>query len=125
MMLEVYTLLSGIIEPICTCFVGHYPTEKKKVYPYVEINFPNAIPNNSFSDNNLLEVNIWDDKDTDIREIEGITDNIHKALNRLQYNDLKMNVSINRNNPHRVELPDPIINIQRRKLRYLVKVYYK
>jgi len=124
-MLELYTLLSGKIEPICTCYVGHYPTEKKKIYPYVEIKFPNSIPNNSFSDNNLLEVSIWDNKDTDITGIENMTDSIHKALNRLQYNDMKMNVSINRNNPYRLELPDPILNIQRRQLRYTVKVYYK
>lgn len=124
-MLDIYTLLSGIIEPICTCYVGHYPTEQVKVYPYIEIKFPNSVINNTFSDNNLLEIDIWDNKDTDIREIENITDLIHRALNRLQHNDVTMNVSINRNNPCRLELPDPILNIQRRQLRYVVTAYYK
>ena len=124
-MLELYTLLSNIIEPICTCFIGHYPTELTKIYPYVEIKTPTSIPNNSFSDNNLLSIQVWNDKDTDIREIEGITDAIHKALNRFHYIDNFMQVSINRNVPYRLELADPIINIQRRELRYKLTVYYK
>lgn len=124
-MLELYELLSGIIDPICPSFADHYPEDETKVYPYAEIKFPNALPNNSFSDNNLLEIDIWDDKGTDIREIEGIADAIHKALNRLQYNDAAMYVSINRNTPYRLSLSDPIIHIQRRQLRYVVTVYYK
>lgn len=124
-MLNLYTLLSGIIEPIATCYAGHFPTSEKKVYPYVSIKFPNSLPNNSFSDTNLLEVDIWDDKDTDINEIEGITDLIHKELNRLQINNEIFNISINRNNPYRLELADEMIGIQRRELRYTVKVYYK
>lgn len=124
-MLNLYTLLSGIIEPICPCFVGHYPTTEEKVYPYCEIKFPNTLPNNSFSENNLLDVDIWNNKDTDIRDIEGITDAIHLALNRLHYIDDVMQVSINRNTPYRLELADEMIGIQRRELRYTVKVYYK
>ena len=124
-MLNIYTLLAGIIEPICPCFADHWPEDAEKAFPYAEIKFPNTLPNNSFSDNNLLEVDIWDDKATDIREIEGITAAIHAALNRLQHNDAVMNVSINRNTPYRLSLPDPIIHIQRRQLRYVVTVYNK
>ena len=124
-MLDLYTLISGIIEPICPCFADHYPEDETKIYPYAEIKFPNVIPNNTFSDNNLLEIDIWDDKGTDITEIETITDAIHKALNRLQYNDENMNVSINRNNPYRLGLPDPIIHIERRQLRYVITYYQK
>jgi len=124
-MLELYKLLAGIIDPICPSFADHYPEDQKKVYPYVEIKFPTSVPNNVFSDNNLLEIDIWDDKGTDIREIEGMANALHAALNRLQYNDLVMNVSINRNTPHRLSLPDPIIHIQRRQLRYVVTTYYK
>lgn len=124
-MLNIYTLIAGIIEPICPCYVDHFNEDEVKVFPYVEIKLPNILPNNSFSDNNLLEIDIWDDKATDIREIEGITDAIHKALNRLQYNDAVMNVSINRNTPFRLVLPDPIIHVQRRELRYIMTVYKK
>jgi hypothetical protein len=124
-MLELYTLIYNIIDPICTVFADHYPETETKVYPYAEIKFPNVLLNNEFSDKNLLEVDIWDDKGTDITEIEGIADAIHAALNRLQYNDAAMNVSINRNTPYRFVLPDPIIHIQRRELRYVVTVYKK
>jgi hypothetical protein len=124
-MLKLYELLSGIIEPMVPCFVGGYPTKKEKIYPYAEIKFPNILPNNSYSDINLLEVDIWNNKDTDIREIEGIADLIHAELNRYHYIDDYMQVSINRNNPYRLELLDPQIGIQRRQLRYTVKVYYK
>jgi len=124
-MLDLYKLICGIIEPICTTYAGHYPTEITKTYPYIEVKFPNSIINNSFSDNNLMEIDIWNNKDTNITDIENMTDLIHKALNRLHYNDTKMQVSINRNTPYRLELPDPIIGVQRRQLRYSVKVYYK
>ena len=124
-MLDLYTLIYSIINPICSAFADHYPEDEEKVYPYVEIKFPNALPNNTFSDNNLLEIDIWNNKGTDITEIEGIADNIHKTLNRLQVNNTNMNVSINRNTPFRLVLPDPIIHIQRRELRYIVTVYNK
>lgn len=124
-MLNLYNLINSLIEPICPCFTDHWPEDAEKVYPYVEVRVPNALPNNTFSDNNLLEIDIWDNKATDIRGIEGITAAIHAALNRLQYNDTVMNVSINRNTPCRLSLPDPIIHIQRRQLRYVAKVYYK
>jgi hypothetical protein len=124
-MLELYTLIYNMINPICMAFADHYPEEEVKVYPYAEIKFPNTLINNSYSDSCLLEIDIWDDKSTDITEIEGIADAIHKALNHLQYNDSVMNVSINRNTPYRLVLPDPIIHIQRRQLRYVVTVYNK
>lgn len=124
-MLELYTLIYNIVNPICPAFADHYPEGGKKVYPYAEIKLPNVIPNNSFSDNNLLEIDIWDNKGTDINEIESITNTIHAVLNRLQYNDSIMNVSINRNTPYRLILPDPIIHIQRRQLRYVLTVYCK
>lgn len=127
-MLGLYTLINSIIEPICNCYVGHYPEDQDgnttKIYPYVEINFPNSTPNNSFSENNLLEISIWDDKSTDINEIETITDSIDKQLNKLKFIDSKMLVSIYRNTPHRLQLIDPIAHIQHRQLRYVVKSYY-
>lgn len=128
-MLDVYAIIANIIEPICPCWVGHYPTdqngESNKVYPYAEIKFPNILPNNTFSDNNLLEIDIWDNKDTDIREIEGISDSIHKELNFFNVDTDTCQISITRNTPYKLELPDPALNIQRRQLRYIVKVYYK
>jgi len=128
-MLDVYTLLASIIEPIVPCWINHYPTFQEgqtvKIYPYAEIKFPTIIPNNTFIDNNLLEIDIWDNKDTDITEIETISDAIHKELNFYNVNTDTFQCSINRNTPYKLELPDPEVNIQRRQLRYIVKVYYK
>ncbi len=124
-MLELYGLLAGIVDPICSCFVDHYPETEEKVYPYAEIKFPNIVPNNSFSDNNLLSVSIWNDKGSDIQEIETITDAVHKALDRLRHNDTAIQITVNRNTPFRLSLDDPEMHIQRRELRYVVKVYYK
>ena len=128
-MIDIYSFLANKIEPICPCWVGHYPTdqngEDNKAYPYVEINFRNILPNNTFSDNNLLEVDIWDDKDTDINEIETIADSIHNELNFFNVNTDTFQLSISRNNPYRLVLPDPSPKIQRRQLRYIVKVYKK
>lgn len=124
-MLELYKLLDSIINPLCPNYSDHYPETKTKVYPYSETKLGDALPNNSFSDNIPLAIDIWDNKGTDIREIEGIADSIHKALNRLQYNDQTMNISINRDKPYRLSLLDSAPHIQRRELRYIITVYYK
>jgi len=130
-MMDLYTLLYNMINPIVNTFVGHYPTEQlddngnqvPKIYPFAEINFPSITGNNSFSDNNLLEVDIWNNLDTDIRIIEDLTDQIHLVLNRFHYIDDKMQFSINKEIPYRLVLPDEVIGIQRRKLRYKLTVY--
>lgn len=130
-MLDIYLIINSQIESIVTTFVGHYPTledeqeGQTKVYPYAEIKFPSVLINNSFSDNNLLQIDIWDNSGTDIRKIEGITNAIHKTLNKFHYNDENLDITIMRNNPYRLELPDTNINIIRRQLRYIVRVYYK
>lgn len=126
-MVELYGILYELINPICPCYVDHYPTDQEgittKVYPYCEITFPNIVANNSFSDNNLFQIDIWDNKDTDIREIENITDSIHKVLNRYHFINNHMQFSINRNDPYRLSLADVDLTIQRRELRYLITIY--
>lgn len=124
-MLELYELINSNIESICSCYADHYPEDLEKAYPYAEISFPNISPNNTFSNLNLLQIDIWDDKSTDIREIEGIADEIDKRIKKLQINNDTMQVCIYRNNPYRLKLNDPEVHIQRRQLRYIVRVYYK
>lgn len=128
-MLKLYALLSNLIEPITPCYADHYPELGAKAYPYAEIRFPNVLPNEfsdeDISDYNLLEVDIWHNKGTDITEIEQISSAIHKELKRLQYNDGFMYVYIHANTPYRLSLPDPKVHIQRRQLRYIVTVYNK
>jgi len=123
-MLKLYALLANIIEPICPCFVDHYPETETMRYPYVAIK-ASTIPNNSFSDNNLLEVDVWSDNGPDITECETITAAIHKELNRLQVNNADFNLSINRNTPHVLPLDDTILHVIRRQLRYICTVYEK
>lgn len=123
-MIDLYSFINSQIENICNTFVDHYPEdEEDKEYPFVEIKFPNIVPNNSYSDNNLLEIDIWNDEGTDIREIEALADAINLVLNRLQYNDSEMQISINKNTPYRISLQDPETHIQRRQLRYIVTTY--
>ena len=122
-MVDLYGILYNVINPICDCYVDHYGTTDTKVYPYCEIKFPNILVNNEFSDNNLLQIDIWDDKDTDIRGIEAITDQIHKVLNKLHYIDANMQFSINRETPYRLILSDVDLTLQRRELRYKLTIY--
>jgi hypothetical protein len=125
-MLDLYKLIYNKINSICNSFADHFPESENKIYPYVEIKFPNITPSQSkLGDLNLLEIDIWDDKSTDITEIETIVTNIDKQLNKLQFIDDNLQVSIYRNIPYRLSLIDPIPHIQRRQLRYIAKVYYK
>lgn len=124
-MLDLYKLINSQIEEVISnSFADHYPEEKKKVYPYVEFRFPSVLPN-GFGELNLLEVDIWNDKANDITQIETIVDNIDKQLNKFQLNNEIMQVCIFRNNPYRFKINDTDIHIQRRQLRYIVKLYKK
>ena len=124
-MLDLYSLIYNTLNPICKTYADHYPTTLPKVYPYIEFSFQYAMPNNTYSDNNLLYVDIWDNKSGSIVGIETITDNVEKALNRLQVNNDKLQVCISKNNPFRFPVPDTDVNIQRRELRFICKVYEK
>ena len=124
-MQELYDKIGELIGPIVTAYPEAYPTTLKKVYPYAEYKFPYETPNNTYSDNHLLYVDIWDNKSGSAIEIEDITDKIETALNRLQINTDTMQLCIYKNNPCRFPIPDPDINIQRRELRFLCRVYKK
>lgn len=129
-MLELYKLIYDILNPICNSYADHYPTtleqeDGHKNYPYIEFSFQYAMPNNTYSDNDLLYVDIWNNKSGSIVEIETIADSVNKALNRLQVNTDKFQVCICKNNPYRFPIPDTDVNIQRRQLRYIVRVYEK
>ena len=124
-LLDIYKLINSKIEEICSnSFADYYPEEKKKIYPYVEFKFPSTQPN-GFSELNSLDIDIWNNKANDIFEIETITENIDKQLNKLQVNNETMQLCIFRNNPYKLRINDPDIHIQRRQLRYILKVYYK
>lgn len=87
--------------------------------------FPNAVQNNEYSDLNQLQIDIWNNKSGQVEEIETITDNLVKALNKKIIKTEDMLIQIYKDNPFRLKLPDPDINIQRRELKFLVKLYEK
>lgn len=89
------------------------------------LTFPSINQNNEYSDLNQLQVDIWDNKSGQVEEIETITDNLVKALDKKIIKTEDMLIQIFKDTPHRLKLPDSDINIQRRELRFLVKLYEK
>jgi len=85
--------------------------------------FPSITANNEYSDLNQLQIDIWNNKSGQVEEIETITDNLVKALDKKIINNDDMLIQIFKDNPYRLKLPDSDINIQRRELRFLVKLY--
>ena len=127
-MLDLYDEMFSLINPIVTSYSDHYPTDKEaedghKIYPYAEFSFPNTMPNNEWSNNFLLSVDVWDNKSGIVKEIETLTDSIYQALNKKLINYGSKFIQINRNSPCILSLPDPELNIQRRQLRFILKVY--
>lgn len=89
--------------------------------------FPNVMANNEYSDLSQLQIDIWDNKSGQVEEIETITDNLVMAIlqgrNTRNIITNNMVIQIYKDNPFRLKLPDPDINIQRRELKFLAKVY--
>lgn len=90
-------------------------------FPYIVYKFPNS-NRDEHREDFTLEIDIWDNK-ADTTELETITDNIDKKLNRLQILDENFHVSIYRIN--RLMVPDTDPSIHRRQLRYNVKTYFR
>lgn len=84
---------------------------------------PSITQNNEYSDLNQLVIDIWNNKSGQVEEIETITDNLVKTLDKKIIKTDSMLVQIFKDKPFRIKLPDPDINIQRRELRFLVKLY--
>jgi hypothetical protein len=124
-MLNLYDEIFSLINPIVDSYAEHYPADKERIYPYAEFNFPNVVKNNEFSNLNQLYIDIWDNKSGQVEEIETITDNIVNALNGQKINTNDMFIQIYKDKPFRLKLDDSDINIQRRELRFIVKVYEK
>ncbi len=126
-MLNLYDVIYNIINPIVDSYAEHYPSDKKKVYPFAEINFPSVSENNEYSDLNQLYIDIWDNKSGQVKEIETITDNLINAIlqgkNTNTVKTTDMLIQFSKDKPFRVKLEDSDINIQRRELRFILKVY--
>ena len=90
-------------------------------YPYVVYHMPNT-SEVEVREDTVLEVDIWTNTG-DIVELETITDNIDKKLNRLSNLDANFQCKIYRDNPYKLSLTDEDPAIDRRRLRYNIKLY--
>lgn len=111
-----YTQISSILP---NTFYEKVPQEKS--FPYVVYTLP-GISEEEVREDYTLEIDIWSNSN-DIMELETIVTDIDCNLNReLELNDGFM-CKIYRNTPYRLNIPDPDENLNRRKLRYLIKLY--
>lgn len=124
MLQEIYDTICDLINPIVPTYADTYPPTEEKQYPYATITFPTITGNNEYSDNNLLQIDIWNNKSGDIREIEGIVDSIFKVLYKRIINDNSKLLIINKATPWRLVFTDPDILIQRRQLKFIIKSYF-
>ncbi|WP_424765695.1 hypothetical protein [Paenibacillus sp. sgz302251] len=92
------------------------------VFPYITYSLPTS-GGSEYREDFILEIDIWDNKPLDTTELETITNNIDKAMNRTYEINDEFQCSIYRIN--RLMLPDQDVNIRRRQLRYQVKYYNK
>lgn len=99
----------------------YIPTDK--TYPYTQLQFSNNIPN-GFGELIPMQIDIWD-KSHSKATVETIADSIDKIFNRLNETNENFCIQIYRNNPYRLNLPDQDMEIRRRQLRYVIKIYRK
>jgi hypothetical protein len=102
-------------------FTDYIPSEK--VFPYIQLQFPNNIPN-GYGELIPMQIDIWD-KNVSTIQVETISDNIDKIFNRLNETTADFCIQVYRNNPYRLNIPDPDMEIRRRQLRYVIKIYRK
>lgn len=119
-----------LLSPIVICYANEYPPEKlkeegKKLYPHAIFSFQNAAPNNEYSDRFLLQIDLWNNKGGDASEIETLTDAVFHALNKKKVMTDSLFFEIYRDTIFRLALPDPDVNIQRRQLKFIAKIYEK
>ena len=116
-------LLTFIYDQIQSVYAKTYfeKAPQSTEYPYVVYHMPNT-SEVEVREDTVLEVDVWTNTG-DMVELETITDNIDKKLNRLSNLDANFQCKIYRDNPYKLNIPDedPIIN--RRRLRYNIKLY--
>ena len=121
-MLDIYAL---IYSQLSTLNIPTYPDTypkalaNSKVYPYIAFNFPTVFENN-YADLNQMQIDVWSNTSNNV-EIETITKNVDDLLK--DYKQLTDNyyVKIYREKPYRLKLDE--IEVQRRQLRYIVKIF--
>ena len=121
-MLDIYAL---IYSQLSTLNIPTYPDTypkllaNSKVYPYIVFSFPTVFENN-YADLNQMQIDVWSNTSNNV-EIETITKNVDDLLK--DYKQLTDNyyVKIYREKPYKIKLDE--IEVQRRQLRYIVKIF--
>lgn len=121
-MLDIYKYILSKLSALETQkYTDYIPTDK--IYPYIQLQFTNNIPN-GYGELILMQFDIWDKNDSKV-QAETITDNIDNIFNRLNETTADFSIQIYRNNPYRLNIPDPDMEIRHRELRYVIKIYRK
>lgn len=122
MVLDLYKYVADKLKSLkVQLYTDYIPSEK--VFPYIQFKFPNNIPDGC-GELIPMQIDIWD-KDVSTIQVENITDSIDKIFNRLNETTADFCVQVYRNNPYRLSIPDPDMEIRRRQLRYIIKIYRK
>ncbi|MDK2800567.1 MAG: hypothetical protein PWQ70_2186 [Clostridiales bacterium] len=96
----------------------------KEQFPMAIFKFPN-INEVEYRNDLILEIDIWNGATANkVIQLEQLTDEIDKKLNRLKYIDDDMQVTIYRLSPYRLNITDEDETIKRRQLRYICKTYF-
>lgn len=98
-------------------------TNKAPLFPYIVFNLKN-LDNSDSRDDNVLEIDIWDNKPLDTTELETLADSIEAYFKENKYHTNNF-LQASFYKISRQPIPDPDENIRRRQLRYQVKVYFK
>jgi len=121
-MLDIYTL---IYYQLSTLNIPTYPDTypkalaNSKVYPYIVFSFP-AVFENNYADLNQMQIDVWSNTNNNV-EVETITKNADDLLKDYKQLTNDYFVRIYREKPYRLKLDE--MEVQRRQLRYIVKIF--
>lgn len=116
-------LLTFIYDQIAAIYPKTYfgKVPQDTLYPYVVFHTP-SVGEVEVREDTVLEVDIWTNNG-DIVELETITDNVDLKINRLLHLDANFQCKIYRDTPYRLTITDEDPIIDRRRLRYNIKLY--
>jgi hypothetical protein len=120
-LLKVYELINTILSDLGIEVYNEYIPQDKP-FPYIKFSCPSIGEGESYRQNILLYVDIWD-KNTDIINIENLSNEVDLRLNRVKSITDTMQISIYRDNLWKLSIPDEDLEIRRRRLVYIVKIY--
>jgi len=111
---KIYSLLKQV-----NSNVYHERVPQGTQLPYVVFNVGSAFSGMDSEATFSLEINVWDNKGSDVAELEEITNNIAEFLYARTCNNGIINLWFNQ--PEIFPIPDPDENIRRRQINFNVE----